>query len=134
MTISAKKLSLLTLMLFILITATACVVKTKIQSPSYPVATHIATNEVEKAIMTACLEIGWKAKKIEANIVRATIIVRGKHTIVVDIPFSNSSYKINYVSSINMDDDGKGHIHPNYNKWVDNLARHINQNLALAGY
>ncbi len=134
MLLTTKKLSLLALMLFVLISSTACVVSSKIQTPNYPVATHIETNQVEKAIMSACMEIGWRAKKLDANTVRATIVVRGKHTVVVDIPFSNSSYKINYVSSTEMDADGKGNIHPNYNKWVNNLARHINKNLALAGY
>ncbi len=131
---SFKKFSLYALMLITLFAASACVIKSKIQTPSHPIASHISANQVEKAIMKACAEINWKAKKIEANTIRATIIVRGKHTIVVDIPYTTSSYKINYVSSVNMDTDGEGHIHPNYNKWVDNLAMHINQNLALVGY
>ncbi len=130
----SKKVPLFALMLVALLNVSACVVKSTIQTPSYPVATHIQTNQVEKAIMLACAEIGWKARKIESNTIRATILVRGKHTIVVDIPYSNKNFEIKYVSSINMDDDGKGHIHPNYNKWVENLARHINQNIALAGY
>ncbi len=128
-----SKFSTLALLCLILVMATGCVTRSQMVTPTSQITEELNPQQIEKAIVTACNKIGWHTKKTDDQTLRATIVVRGKHTIVVDIPYTTEEYSINYVSSINMDAKGN-EIHPNYNKWVNNLSRHINENLALIGY
>ena len=55
--------------------------------------------------------------------------MRGKHTAIVEIPYSASGFSIKYRDSVNLnyrkDDNGVEMIHPNYNRWVEKLRREI---------
>ena len=51
------------------------------------------------------------------------------HVVEVRINYSASGYSIHYVSSSNMLASG-GKIHKNYNRWVHNLDKDIQVNLA----
>lgn len=89
--------------------------------------------DVKKLIMVACVESGWSPTDIGNNTVEAKIVVRGKHTVVVSIPYTQSSFKIEYKNSINMEySASKGVIHPNYNKWVNTLSANISKKLSLS--
>ena len=48
-----------------------------------------------------------------------------QHQAVINIPYTARDYSINYVSSINLDDDGKGAIHRSYNRWILGLNQAI---------
>ena len=51
------------------------------------------------------------------------------HSADIRIPYSATSYSINYESSLNLKaSDGK--IHKNYNRWVHNLDKDIQLNLS----
>ena len=93
------------------------------------VSKNLTKTQVRDAIYVACPQRGWTARDISSNTIEATLTVRNKHTVVVDIIYSPNDYTIKYKSSDNMRAEG-GAIHPNYNKWVDNLRRDIDKELA----
>lgn len=85
-------------------------------------------SEVREAIVRAGASLGWQMKDDGPNKLIGTLNIR-KHTAVVEIPYSETSYSIKYVSSTNLDaKDGK--IHKNYNGWISNLTRDIDIQLA----
>src|SRR4029453_9206778 len=87
------------------------------------------TNEqVRNAIVRAGSSLGWQMKDEAPNKLVGTLQLR-THTAMVEIPYSPSSYSINYRSSVNLNEaDGK--IHKNYNGWIQNLTRGINAQLS----
>jgi hypothetical protein len=85
---------------------------------------------VEEAILRGAADKGWAITKRSPGEMEATLHVRGKHTVVVAIPYTTESFSINYVRSVGMNyKDGK--IHPNYHRWVENLRQSINVELSL---
>ncbi len=70
----------------------------------------------------------WTASGETPGVLQLTTLVRNKHTVVVNVTFDARTYSIRYSSSINMNyqgKDGKGIIHPFYNKWVAQLKAGI---------
>ena len=57
------------------------------------------------------------------GLVRGTLNLRA-HQAVVDIPYDAQRFGIRYLSSSNLDYDGRS-IHRNYNSWVQNLQNAI---------
>ena len=90
--------------------------------------------DMRAAILKGCADKNWRAVEVDAHTIEATNLVRGKHTVVVSIPYTAQAYAINYKSSSNMGykakSDGTFSIHPNYNKWVNNLEQAIRMNIA----
>ena len=68
----------------------------------------------------------------EGNLV-AKVIVRGKHTLVVDIVYTNTTYDITYKSSnklkYKIGSDGSARIHRNANSWMNNILIDITEQL-----
>lgn len=90
----------------------------------------LRAEQVRSAIMRAGAALGWVIKDNGPNALVGTLNLR-KHTAVVDIPYSATSYSITYRSSINLNEkDGK--IHKNYNGWIQNLSNGIDVQLKLA--
>ena len=121
---------LLLLMIALLLLALGCRSTNTMERPTGGTSTHMAPGsfthkDMRAAILKGCIDRNWRAVEINANMIEATNTVRGKHTVVVTIPYSASSYSIDYKSSTNMDykinSDGTISIHPNYNSWVNNL-------------
>ncbi len=97
----------------------------------------LTADEVQKGIRDAAGKLGWRVEPGDPGHIIATLVVRNQHTAVVDIAYSATSYSIVYKSSINLDygepampvSDKYGKtvvaktpvIHPNYNKWVQQL-------------
>lgn len=112
-----------------------------IENPSSSIANvHLTQAQVRKAIYDACLMGGewnrpsrsysnWAPRDISANTIEATLVVRGKHHIVVDIVYSPNMYTIKHKSTSNMNEK-HGTIHPNYNVWVNTLRQNIDRQLA----
>lgn len=98
--------------------------------------TKLSNDMVRKAIFDACQRRGWHAAEISPGLIEARLVVRGKHTVVVSIPYTAENYTIKYKSSNNMEhktkSDGTQSIHPNYNKWVNILNNEISISLARA--
>jgi len=85
----------------------------------------LSMSEVKKGINTGLLVKNWTASNEKMGYTQGKIIVRGKHTMVVDINYTKSSFDIKYKSSDNLkykvDDAGVEKIHPNANSWMGNL-------------
>ena len=67
--------------------------------------------------------LGWRMEPQGPGLVRGTLNLR-THQAVVDIPYDTQRFSIRYVSSSNLDYDGRV-IHRNYNSWVQNLRNAI---------
>lgn len=89
----------------------------------------LTAEKVKRAILLAGVRHNWSITPDKNGQMIATINVRGKHTATVEIPYSASSFSIKYRDSVNLsyrkDDTGVEMIHPNYNRWIDNLRRDI---------
>lgn len=85
--------------------------------------------QVKKAILTATETKGWIVNDKGPGKMDATLTVRGKHTVIVLITYSTTSFSINYVDSTDMKygiKNGEPSIHPFYNTWVQELEEAIN--------
>lgn len=95
----------------------------------------LQTAAVEKAIRTGLLRREWTAQPISEGHMQATLVVRNKHTVKVDVAYDAQSIRFKYLSSANMNyelEDGVAEIHPNYMKWMDNVRRDIEISLLSA--
>lgn len=95
-----------------------------------PVPSGLQASTVEKTIKIAAANRGWIVADQGKGILRATLHQR-THEAVIDIHYSETSYSIDYVSSVDLLYDGSK-IHRNYNKWVRILENDINKELNLA--
>lgn len=108
----------------------------------------LTAEHVKAAITAAAIARNWAVTKSpNQDLLSATLHVRGKHTVVVSIPYSPDKYSLKYESSVNMkyapgangdvptanESAGRGIsssasgplIHPFYNRWVQDLMHHI---------
>lgn len=92
----------------------------------------LSIDDVKRVIQAAALYRNWSLTEKSPGTFLATLNVRGKHTIMVDITYTETTYSISYSNSSNMNytsDGGQGLIHPNYNKWVQDFRRAIQAEL-----
>lgn len=88
--------------------------------------------QVRQAITLAAQAKGWTVAAPEAGKLVATLNVRNKHTVMVDIPYDSRSYSLIYRDSANMkygQMNGEAVIHPNYNRWTQDLRVAIDHEL-----
>lgn len=91
-------------------------------------ASDVDANDVKKAIISAGAGLGWQMKEVKPGHIVGSLFIR-KHSAIVDIPYSASSYSIQYKDSTELNYDGNN-IHSNYNGWVQNLDNAIRARLA----
>jgi len=128
-----RKLCIFVLFICVMTTSFAFRFNQQIITPTRDISINeVSVQEVKTAIIRACALLKWVLKEKNKNTIRASILVRNKHTVVVDIPYTANAYSIKYVNSINMKAKPDGSIHPNYNNWVMKLADQINQELVLS--
>jgi PBP1b-binding outer membrane lipoprotein LpoB len=84
--------------------------------------------DVKRAIMVAGASLGWQMKEVEPGHIVGSLFLR-KHSAIVDIPYTTSSYSITYKDSTELGYDGTN-IHGNYNGWIQNLDRAIRASLS----
>ncbi len=98
-----------------------------------PIGKEFTAEDMRIAIVSACTANNWRTMEIKPGLLEATILVRGKHTVTVSIPYDEKQYSIKYKESANMEykekSDGTQIIHPNYNNWVARLDRSINDKI-----
>jgi hypothetical protein len=70
----------------------------------------------------------WTMKELEPGKLAASIVVRGKYKVAVNIYYTTTDYKITYRDSENMQHHGDW-IHRKYNGWVRNLDETIKKEL-----
>jgi hypothetical protein len=87
----------------------------------------LSAAQVRAAIMSAGAGLGWKFRDAGPGRLEGTLNVR-THVAVVEIPYTARTYAIKYKSSQNLE-ESNGTIHSNYNGWVQNLDRAIQQEL-----
>ncbi|WP_428026879.1 hypothetical protein [Arcobacter sp.] len=92
----------------------------------------ITSEDVEKAIRLAGAKRGWIIQKVKPGLLIGRLTVRGKHTAIINIPYSNNGYKIEYKNSENLKyNPDNNSIHNKYNKWIIYLENDINANLGI---
>ncbi len=114
-----------------------------VNHPDVPVATSsgksVQVEQVKEAIQSAAKAKGWALAYELSGKMLATLVVRNKHTVVVEVAYSADRYSLMYRDSVNMkyaahaQSDGRinsantGYIrsnydgpviHPFYNSWV----------------
>ena len=108
----------------------ACSTSKPIQNlPANQVNFNLTEEQVGNAIINGGISKGWVMKKDQPGVIRGQLNVR-QHQAVINIPYTAHDYSINYVSSINLDDNGKGAIHRSYNRWILGLNHAIQIELA----
>jgi hypothetical protein len=90
----------------------------------------ISDNQMQRAIITALNDRQWVVQSIQPGQIQASITVRGRHHAEVDIPYTSTSFNINYRSSWGLDYKN-GKIHGNYNRWVNRLRDNILKELSV---
>ena len=126
---------LLGLALVVLTTATACtsvpIVNVEDQVIARSDGKTLTAEQVKRAIIRAGTQRRqpWSISEEKEGHLVGTLVVRGKHTAVVDILYSGTRLNIGYRDSNNLNfekgKDGPGVIHRRYNEWVNDLLRAI---------
>jgi hypothetical protein len=89
--------------------------------------------QVKQSIVQAGAAQNWQVAEADPGKLSATLIVRGKHHMTVDIAYSTTHYSLRYKSSVNLNYaviEDTPVIHPNYNKWVQNFSNAIRLELS----
>ncbi|MFK3704260.1 hypothetical protein EDF73_104337 [Raoultella sp. BIGb0138] len=101
-------------------------------APVEQIQTTVSAGHSDAQVKQAILRAGVQRQWIMSETAPGTIAARQQardHVAEVRINYSATGYSIHYVSSSNlMASDGK--IHKNYNRWVHNLDKDIQVNLA----
>lgn len=100
-------------------------------APVEQIQTAVSAGHTEDQVKQAILRAGVQRQWIMSQTAPGAIAARQQardHVVEVRINYSASGYSIHYVSSSNMMACGK--IHKNYNRWVHNLDKDIQVNLA----
>ena len=102
-------------------------------SVSGPAGQALTAVQVKQAIQSAAAARQWELADQGPGRMLATLHVRGKHTAMTEIAYSPDKISLVYKDSINLKyspgPDGKGVIHPFYNRWVQDLKETIRTSL-----
>ena len=92
------------------------------------VSTGHTADQVKTAILKAGQKRDWIMTETNPGMIKGRLQSRD-HSVQVSIPYTATSYSINYENSLNLKAaDGK--IHKNYNRWVNNFDHDIQLNLS----
>ncbi|MGE5467385.1 MAG: hypothetical protein ACM3Y9_08180 [Ignavibacteria bacterium] len=90
---------------------------------------ELTAAQVAQAIQVGAATRGWTTvQQGEGKLIATLPLVHRKHTVMVEITYSNRSYSVVYKDSANMKYgvvDGQPVIHPFYNNWVNDLITAI---------
>lgn len=119
----------LALLALLVLGITACTAKPVVNiENSAPPAVLKGQDDMRRAILTALQRRQWTVERADQGQILA-LITRRSHQAQITIPYTASTYSIRYRDSHNLD-YRKGKIHRNYNKWIQNLDRSIQQELS----
>ena len=91
---------------------------------------ELSQEQVLQGITVGLIGRGWSVIENDGqgNLV-AQIVVRAKHTLIVDIAYDDQSFDINYKDSVDLEyrirRNGTANIHRNANSWMNNLREDI---------
>lgn len=97
-----------------------------------PVVAVRSEDDMRRAILAGLQSRQWTVERADRGNIMA-MIQRRSHQAEITIPYSASSYSIRYRDSQNLGYKN-GKIHRNYNKWIHNLDRSIQQELNRASF
>lgn len=106
---------------------------TLVDPPPLPVPQGTADANVEKAIISSGVHRNWKVVERKPGAVVLEYAPRD-FSVRVTVTHDAKSVHITYADSNNLEygqEDGHAVIHPNYNRWVNNLAHDIEGELTL---
>ncbi|MEO7478329.1 MAG: hypothetical protein ABIT64_03745 [Lysobacteraceae bacterium] len=81
-------------------------------------------DKVRDAIVQAGASRGWMVTAEQPRQLTLRNVIRGKHTVVVNVSYNSRGVDVSYVSSDNLNYEMRGdvaYIHPKYNEWVEKL-------------
>lgn len=96
---------------------------------------ELSQEQVLQGITAGLIGRGWTVieNDEQGNLV-AQVIVRAKHTLIVDVAYDDQSFDINYKDSDNLDyrirSNGTPNIHRNANSWMNNIRGDITAQLS----
>ena len=106
---------------------------TPLQSPMH--ADFVSTaggppslDKVRQAIIAAGAAHGWRMTAEQPGQMSLHNVIRGKHTVDVNVSYTRHGVDVIYMSSDNLDyamRDGVAYIHPKYMEWVNLLLTGI---------
>ncbi|CDL86528.1 hypothetical protein [Xenorhabdus cabanillasii] len=106
-----------------------CARTAPILTPQTTIVTKSSLSTVKKAILEAGKKRKWAMTEVSPGVIDGYLKSRA-HDVQIRINYTEKNYSINYVNSRKMM-ERKGNIHRNYNRWVNNLDKDIQLNLAL---
>ncbi|VEA62990.1 Uncharacterised protein [Serratia plymuthica] len=123
-----KPLKLILTGVFVAALASGCAGTAPVQNINQSIAGNHSEVQVRQAILYAGLNRGWIMNPTSEGMIDGKILRRG-HSADIHITYNENSYQIRYIGSSNMDAK-EGKIHSNYNRWVANLNKDIQLELA----
>lgn len=91
--------------------------------PLPAVAQTLTLDELTRRVTVGATRLGWEVAPLGPNLLRATFI-KQTHVVTVRISYNPTAYNIDFVSSINMEEDN-GKIHHKYGDWLAALSAGI---------
>lgn len=101
-----------------------------IDHPIPPAAQKLSLDEIGRNIILAGTPRHWRFEPIKPGQMRATYD-NGKHAATINIAYSQRSYSITLVSTVNLLQEGN-EVHRTYNMWVHNLEKDIDDRFQVA--
>ncbi|AEB56640.1 hypothetical protein MDS_0609 [Ectopseudomonas mendocina NK-01] len=121
------------LLLALLLGVAACTSKPVMNIENRTPAVAVRSeDDMRRAILAALQSRQWTVERADRGNIMA-MIQRRSHQAEISIPYSASSYSIRYRDSQNLGYKN-GKIHRNYNNWIHNLDRSIQQELNRASF
>ncbi|MBL6751632.1 MAG: hypothetical protein ISP90_13985 [Nevskia sp.] len=102
--------------------------------PPLTVPLGVAEADVARAIIFAGATRQWKVTDRKPGDIVLEYAPR-EFSVTVDVKYDAHTVNISYVGSKNMEyeqENGMAVIHPNYNRWVNNLAHDIDSQLTIS--
>ncbi|PJI98637.1 hypothetical protein CLU85_3466 [Acidovorax sp. 69] len=91
-------------------------------------ATPLDASQTRDRIVAGGQALGWVVTREAPGLVELSYDKQGKHQVTVAVRYEPTGYKIDYVTSFNLNYEeigGVRKIHPNYNRWILNLIKRI---------
>lgn len=123
-----KPLKLILTGIFVVALASGCAGTAPVQNINQSIAGNHSEVQVRQAILYAGLNRGWIMNPTSEGMIDGKILLRG-HSADIRITYNANNYQIKYIGSSNMAAK-EGKIHSNYNRWVANLNKDIQLELA----
>ena len=98
-----------------------------------PVAHKLNDDQFGRLFADAAMQKGWRPQPLAPGQIRATLTIRSKHFLTVDILYNREFYSISIVSSEALD-EANGRIHPAANKAVHGLQDAIQAALSRQSF